>query len=323
MRGGRGIGRVFKSLVLIEALCILGDRSDFVPLVRSHQNFRRRSPVAQSREVPPDWNPPPLPRLLPRLLPNKRRELLRLRGGANLLPGTAPVSECEHWLNATVRSWRELSSPVPGKCDADTPTRHIFEMELDVAMPDDQMNTTLQYVPGDCVGIRSPNPPSLVVALVDLLSSCNDVEASGGSFRNSSTAGGAIPITYSTAQSESLRQRVPDAELDELIWGRDLSVLPKMSIRHLAAHCSAAEDAAYLVHLASSQQDYIAKVQAPAMNIVELLEALPSCRPSLKSMLEILPPLMPRSYSISSSPLQYARQAILKPATYCRHFYGK
>ena len=58
--------------------------------------------------------------------------------------------------------------------------------------------------------------------------------------------------------------------------------------------------------LTSSGAVFDARVRRPAISIVELLSSLPSCRPPLRTILGLLPPLMPRSYSIASSPLQYS-----------------
>lgn len=100
-------------------------------------------------------------------------KIMRLRGGAAPSPVTAgkPGVHGEAWLRATVYSWRELSAST-ACVDDGTPMRHIYEMELDVETPSGLPEYSLQYAPGDCIAIKSPNPPALVIALVNMLSPC-------------------------------------------------------------------------------------------------------------------------------------------------------
>ena len=116
-----------------------------------------------------------------------------------------------------------------------------------------------------------------------------------------------IPPTYPAAVRQLLRQRLPAADLEQVIWERDLCSLTKVSLRGLAALCKGKEEADALLKLASSQRKFSAHVQTPGIDIVELLVALPSCRPALSDLMAALPALTPRLYSISSSPLQYDR----------------
>ena len=234
---------------------------------------------------------------------NEQHPVLRLRGG------TESGEDAEMWLDAQVHKWRELSSPPHGDGSATEPTRHIFEIELDVAAPLGSVPAASAppYAPGDCIAIRAPNPSALVIALVALLPSREVIECKceQGAAAGMEHGAEVLPATYPAALRELLHRRLTATELVELIWERDLSALTKLSLRGLAAHCSLQEDAAQLLQLASSQHDYNARIQSPAINIVELLRAFPSCRPSLMTVLKILPPLTPRSYSISSTPLQY------------------
>jgi hypothetical protein len=132
-----------------------------------------------------------------------------------------------------------------------------------------------------------------------------------------------IPPTYPEAVRQLLRQRLPAAELEQVIWERDLCSLTKVSLRGLAALCKGKDEADALLKLASSQRRFSAHVQTPAIDIVELLVALPSCRPALSDLMAVLPALTPRLYSISSSPLQYdsdrtpAEEEGAAPSTSC------
>jgi cytochrome P450/NADPH-cytochrome P450 reductase len=54
--------------------------------------------------------------------------------------------------------------------------------------------------------------------------------------------------------------------------------------------------------LAADQDTYAAEVLARRVSVLDLLERHPSCRPAFASFLQMLAPLTPRQYSISSSP---------------------
>jgi len=228
---------------------------------------------------------------------------LCLRGGSE-----------EEWLDAAVRSWRELSSPPPaaaGTAGTAAPARQLFELELDVAAPrGGRAASAAPYAPGDCVAVRAPNPPDVVAALVGMLAPHAPGGGGGGEdMAPASSSGDAgdpvVPPTYPPGLRQLLRARLAAAELAQVIWERDLCSLTKVSLRGLAVHCAAADEAGLLRTLAASQPRFSAHIQTPAITIVELLEALPSCRPALSDLLAALPPLTPRYYSISSSPLQY------------------
>ena len=103
--------------------------------------------------------------------------MMRLRGGAAFTPIAAakPGGDGEIWLGASVSSWRELSDTSTACVDDGTPIRHIYEMELDVERSGGLHGGLVQYAPGDCISIKSPNPPALVLAVVDMLSPCRYV----------------------------------------------------------------------------------------------------------------------------------------------------
>lgn len=50
--------------------------------------------------------------------------------------------------------------------------------------------------------------------------------------------------------------------------------------------------------------DYTRLVRQPELNILDFLNAFPSCNPPLERLLEQLPRLLARPYSLSSSPLK-------------------
>ncbi len=78
-------------------------------------------------------------------------------------------------------------------------------------------------------------------------------------------------------------------------------------LRILAEHCSEAKDKQELLHLSSrgGRQDYSSLITPISPTLLDLLHRYPSCKPPLPALLDGLPPLPPRLYSISSSPLEH------------------
>jgi len=75
-------------------------------------------------------------------------------------------------------------------------------------------------------------------------------------------------------------------------------------LNEIAAYASAGEERKRLYHLGSMEgrNDYLRFIVGGHKTLLETLNAFPSCQPPLNLLLELLPRLRPRYYSISSSP---------------------
>lgn len=84
----------------------------------------------------------------------------------------------------------------------------------------------------------------------------------------------------------------------------------KSLLRLLGEHCSDPEEKRQLLHLSSrgGREEY-AKLAAAAPSLLDLLRRFPSCSLPLAPLLDALPPLAPRLYSVSSSPLEHPGSA--------------
>ena len=92
---------------------------------------------------------------------------------------------------------------------------------------------------------------------------------------------------------------------DVLLYCVDVASPPKKTfLRMLAEFCHAEEDKAKLYHLAShgGKRSYDALISSTVHSVLDLLAAFPSCKPPLAYLLDHLPALQPRYYSITSSP---------------------
>jgi NADPH-ferrihemoprotein reductase len=176
---------------------------------------------------------------------------------------------------------------------SDRSCRHI-----EVAVPD----KVISYEPGDHVGVYANNDPELVLALAKRLGVAGDLDrlialrpAAAGAGKKGGYTMGPVP----------LRQA-----LLELV---DLTTPPRKSILHaLVQYARAEEEANVLKTLAGEDQpslephlQYSKWIKEDRRTIGEVLEALPSVEVPVGHLLELLPALAPRYYSISSSPLEH------------------
>ena len=98
------------------------------------------------------------------------------------------------------------------------------------------------------------------------------------------------PTTYRTALTHYL----------------EITAFPRTHIlKELAEYCTDEKDKEFLRFISSTSPDGKAKYQEwvhdSCRNIVHILEDVPSCRPPIDHICELLPRLQPRYYSISSS----------------------
>ena len=82
----------------------------------------------------------------------------------------------------------------------------------------------------------------------------------------------------------------------------DLHALPKkVFLRYLAQCCSSTEEKNFLNFLASrnANEELKKTIYDQGLSLLDLLNMFPSCRPSIIGLLQFLPRLMPRYYSVS------------------------
>ncbi|MGE3539645.1 MAG: bifunctional cytochrome P450/NADPH--P450 reductase [Candidatus Tectimicrobiota bacterium] len=95
-------------------------------------------------------------------------------------------------------------------------------------------------------------------------------------------------------------------------------VATRAQVQTLLAYTTCASEQATLAALAGDdaacEARYKSMVLAPRISVLDLLEACPACSLPLAVYLELLPPLRPRYYSISSSPLAVPRRCSLTVA---------
>jgi NADPH-ferrihemoprotein reductase len=201
----------------------------------------------------------------------------------------SPVYDIKNPYLATVTTNRELHTG-----DSDRSCRHI----------EFQIGDNLQYTAGDHLGVFPENSAALVEQFAARLQA--DLEQVIALVPTEST----LPANLSsdedlnTAASESslgpctLRHILADAI--------DITTPPRKAVlKALAEYATDAKDKAELLLLAKDgdvQDKYSTWIKHDQRTILEVLNHFPSVSPPLPAILELLPRLAPRFYSISSSP---------------------
>ena len=195
---------------------------------------------------------------------------------------TNPVIMSYRARPAVIRANRELNG-VGGTRPANRSTRHI-----DVALP---AGTT--YRTGDHLGVLPRNSIDLIQRVMR---------------RFTLDAGMYLTIMPNSGSHSHLPIDEPAPLLGVLGCCVELQdVATRSDIETMARYTEDAEQRAALQALAGDDEEshrrYRERVFTPYRSILDLLEEFPACSLPFEVYLDLLPPLRPRYYSISSSPL--------------------
>lgn len=150
----------------------------------------------------------------------------------------------------------------------------------------------IEYEPGDAIAFCCPNPRYAVDVAFRRLAETHGAALSMASVLRLSSGGKEETLTV-----EEL-----------LLYRLDLCGLPKKTqIAQLARCCTDERESRQMSLLcgreAQKKQLFTAFVEQQALNIAELLFLFPSCKLSLEQLASIALPMVPRYYSLASSPL--------------------
>ena len=186
---------------------------------------------------------------------------------------------------ATVVSVRQLTDS--------TSIKTALDVELDIT------GCNMKYEPGDSFGIVCPNTSTEVEELIMKLDLVDRAD---------------VPftiqlITSTTKKAASVPNFIPEFSTirQTLLTCLEIRGVPsKALIRVLAEHTSNAQEKRRLQELCSKQgaSDYTKFIRKPGLSMLDLLNAFPSCQPPFERLLELVPRLKARPYSVSSSPLE-------------------
>ncbi|NWV75061.1 MTRR reductase, partial [Dasyornis broadbenti] len=165
-------------------------------------------------------------------------------------------------------------------------------LELDIA------DTVFEYQPGDAFCVICPNNASEVEKLLHILG----LSAKGDDFV-------CIKVKQGTKKKgASHPQHIPERSTLKFIltWCLEIRAIPKKAFLRALVECTSdMGEKRRLQELCSRQgaSDYTRFIRDSNVCLLDLLHAFPSCKPSLSLLIEHLPKLQARSYSVSSSNL--------------------
>ncbi|NXA15451.1 MTRR reductase, partial [Sapayoa aenigma] len=165
-------------------------------------------------------------------------------------------------------------------------------LELDIS------DTDFDYQPGDAFCVICPNNASEVEELLQILG----LSEKGDDFV-------CVKVKQGTKKKGASRpQHIPERSTLKFIltWCLEIRAIPKKAFLRALVECTSdAGEKRRLQELCSRQgaSDYARFVRDSNVCFLDLLHAFPSCKPSLNLLIEHLPKLQARSYSVSSSNL--------------------
>jgi sulfite reductase alpha subunit-like flavoprotein len=226
---------------------------------------------------------------------------------ANLLTATFPTSQATTTATTTADVGNATSNVVLDN-DLD---RRVLHMEVDIS----GSGMEQYYKPGDSIGIVPENNPNMVDQIIEKVG-CDpaavfSVTAPSGDISNAAngSVNGVVGSNGdNTASKEKLLSHLkwPCTVRNAFLHGCDLTTAPRKSLlRVLAEHCSNNEEKQRLLYLCSRQgRDlYAVEMLAARPSLLDLFKLFPSCKPPLDALLDALPALPPRMYSITCSPM--------------------
>uniref|UniRef100_A0A8C9MN93 Methionine synthase reductase n=1 Tax=Serinus canaria TaxID=9135 RepID=A0A8C9MN93_SERCA len=165
-------------------------------------------------------------------------------------------------------------------------------LELDIA------DTAFDYQPGDAFCVICPNNVSEVEKLLHILG----LSEKGDDFV-------CVKVKQGTKKKGAVHPpHIPERSTLKFIltWCLEIRAIPKKAFLRALVECTSdAREKRRLQELCSRQgaSDYTHFIRDSNVCLLDLLHAFPSCKPSLSLLIEHLPKLQARSYSVSSSNL--------------------
>ena len=286
----------------------------------SQAELARRDPAGVYSAEAPFWAPLHDARYLTTELSGPDRQVRWLAGRTFAAAGTTAAS-CVGWKKSSLLFAAAAAASVAAcapSVSVEPPSSpgpalalllQVLHLELNI------FSSGMQYAPGDSIGVLPQNDPALVAALLERLGLEGDAVFSvvpAGKGQAVAVIGAAAAANGGAAHDSSREHLLPHLGAPcsvraALSRGVDLTGPPRKSLlRLLAEHCGEATERRRLLHLCSrdGREEYATDMLAGRPSLLQLLRQFPSCRPPLDALLDALPPLAARMYSLSCSPLE-------------------
>ncbi|XP_048466571.1 methionine synthase reductase isoform X2 [Rhincodon typus] len=210
--------------------------------------------------------------------------------GVEQNPIVAGLQEC-----CLVPTWVKSEKPL-SETALNIPSLPVVYLNVEFQKSTVQ-KTSMTYEPGDAFSIICPNSKSEVEELIQRLGLANK--------KNHVVEINIIP--NNKKKGAHLPEYIPKRSTLQFIltWCLEIRSVPKKAcLRALAEYTSDSSEKRRLQELSSKQgtADYTRYMRDHNICLLDILRALPSCRPPLSLLLEHLPKLQVRSYSAASSP---------------------
>lgn len=171
--------------------------------------------------------------------------------------------------------------------------RRVIHLELDIAQ------TGAKYKAGDSLGVLPENRPELVDGLLERLGADSRRVFSVAAVDDVSTGLGA-----DVAGGARLLGHVgwPCTLREALLRHCDVTAVARKGLlRVLAEYCADSAERTELLMLSSrgGRDAYKVQIQEARPSLLEILKRFPSCKPDLAHVLDSLPPLVARMYSVT------------------------
>jgi sulfite reductase alpha subunit-like flavoprotein len=181
--------------------------------------------------------------------------------------------------------------------------RRVLHLEFDIS----GSGMEQYYKPGDSIGIVPENNPDMVEQIIKILEVDPTAvfSVSSASASRDGASGGDTGEIGETGEKLLTHLKWPCTVRNAFLHGCDLTTAPRKSLlRLLAEHCSTATEKQQLLFLCSrlGRDAYGTEILAARPTLLDLLTMFPSCKPPLDVLLDALPALPPRMYSITCSP---------------------
>lgn len=174
--------------------------------------------------------------------------------------------------------------------------REVRHVELDVSQVADGQETFGAYQPGDIVNVMPRNRKSAVEAFLKLVSLNGDSIINADEAMNESTSG--------SIDAMNLNIHLPCSLADFVAAQLDLSAMPRRRLlERLAAFCPDDLQREKLIHFSSPEgaDDFVQYGYREKRTILMVLRDFPAARPPLSHLVDMIPTLRPRAFSIASS----------------------